>query len=106
MRLLNFATEEEYHGLILTLDASVAKADRKAVIETMHTATHASTSSQKTCQIVIGELPCRMPRDRIQAMMTMPTLRHKNAAIFDFCSLFSLTCHKIVAGILMTNGVS
>lgn len=105
LRLLIFATVEEYHGLTwapLRLDASEAKTDRKAVRETMHTATHVWTSNQKTCQIEIAELPCRTPADRIQAMMTMQMLKHKNAAILNFWSLFILTCHKILTGILMT----
>lgn len=108
LRLLIFATVEEYHGLMwapLRLDASEAKTDRKAVRETMHTATHVSTSNQKTCQIGVAK-PSRMPGDRIQAMMTMQMLKHKNAAIFNFRSLFILTCHKILTGILMTKALS
>ena len=87
LRLLIFATVEEYHRLqlaLLRLDASEEKMDRKAVRETMHTATLVSASNQKTCQISIPELPCRTPRDRIHAMITMQMLKHKNAPIFNF----------------------
>ena len=108
LRLLIFATVEEYHSLMLAplrLDASEAKTDRKAVKDTMHTAAHVSTSNQKSCQIRIAELPCRTPGDRIQAMMTMQMLKHKNAAIFNFWSLFILTCHKILTGILITKAL-
>ena len=105
LRSLFLSMVDEYSGLALAalaLDEFEAKTDRNAVSDTMQTATHASTSNQKYCQMSIVELPTRRPENRMQATIIMQMLRHRKAPMPNFCVVLIFTCHKIIVGMLTT----
>lgn len=81
--------------------------ERKAVNETMRTATQASTCCQKISQTRSNEsTEVRMPETLTIATMIIKTLKHKNAPMPSFWRSLMRTFQRRAIGIVITRSVS
>ena len=87
LRSLFLSMVDDSNGLALiafALSKFEANTARNAVSEIMHTATQASTSNQKDCQILKDERLYSRPESRMQATTIMQELRHRKAPMPSF----------------------